>query len=297
MTPAARIHLQIYCGAAIFLIVPLCFLWAAWAEKSATTPGFIVSGAVLISLLIVGRWDFASYLIRCVILVLFLAACLKKGSWPATLVALAMVLLFHLFLTRQKPGDFLALSFPLRNGCFYVAHGGSAKIINHHAVSRSQRYALDIVRLNGFGCRASGIYPRNLEAYRIFDDVVYSPCAGRVTAVVNDLPDLRPGEMDREHLAGNCIVIQLDDASAFTGLAHLRQGSIVVNVGDHVAPGQVLARVGNSGNTTEPHLHVHAKRGGRPDSMLDGDGIAIRFDGRRLVRNSLVFKSEESRET
>jgi murein DD-endopeptidase MepM/ murein hydrolase activator NlpD len=75
------------------------------------------------------------------------------------------------------------------------------------------------------------------------------------------------------------------------GMAHLMQGSVLVKIGDRVTAGQTLARVGNSGNTSEPHLHIHAKHGGRPESMLDGEGVPIRFGGRWLIRNSLIRKA------
>jgi murein DD-endopeptidase MepM/ murein hydrolase activator NlpD len=66
------------------------------------------------------------------------------------------------------------------------------------------------------------------------------------------------------------------------------KGSVLVRPGDRVQAGQPLACVGNSGNTTEPHLHIHAKRGDKPDSILDGEGMPMRFGGRWLIRNSVV---------
>jgi murein DD-endopeptidase MepM/ murein hydrolase activator NlpD len=75
------------------------------------------------------------------------------------------------------------------------------------------------------------------------------------------------------------------------GMAHLMQGSVLVKTGDRVIVGQTLARVGNSGNTREPYLHIHAKCGGKPESMLDGEGVPIWFDGRWLIRNSLIRKA------
>lgn len=68
----------------------------------------------------------------------------------------------------------------------------------------------------------------------------------------------------------------------------LAQGSVLVRPGERVIVGQPRAQVGNSGNTTEPHLHIHAKRDGWPDSMLDGEGVATRFAGKWLIRNSIV---------
>lgn len=72
-------------------------------------------------------------------------------------------------------------------------------------------------------------------------------------------------------------------------LAHMMEGSIAVTEGQTVDEGQPLGRLGNSGNTSEPHLHIHAWRTGS-GSMLEGEGVPIRFDGRFLVRNSLVFR-------
>ncbi len=160
--------------------------------------------------------------------------------------------------------------------------------MNPHRVSKSQRFALDIVALNWWGSRARGVFPAKLEDYRIFGRTVYSPCAGVITAVMNALPDQPPGKMDPNHPAGNHIVIRRDGADIYIGLAHLKTGSITVQPGDRVAPGQPLARAGNSGNTSEPHLHIHAKRGGQPTSMLDGEGAPMLFNRRWLIRNSLV---------
>jgi hypothetical protein len=70
-------------------------------------------------------------------------------------------------------------------------------------------------------------------------------------------------------------------------LAHLRSGSVAVAEGERVTVGDVLGRVGNSGNTTQPHLHIHAERGGLPGEILDGQGVPITFGGRFLVRNAL----------
>jgi hypothetical protein len=155
----------------------------------------------------------------------------------------------------------------------------------HHA-SPSQKYALDIVRLNGVGSRAAGVYPSRLDRYAIFGSGVCSPCAGVVAEVVGDLPDLEPGHMDRCNLAGNYVMIKHDDADISVILAHLMRNSLTVQPGDRVRAGQLLGKVGNSGNTSEPHLHIHAKRGGT--SVIDGVGVPIRFDGRWLARNSVV---------
>ncbi|MGE7916039.1 M23 family metallopeptidase [Lysinibacillus xylanilyticus] len=54
----------------------------------------------------------------------------------------------------------------------------------------------------------------------------------------------------------------------------------MVEKGEKVTTGQILGKVGNSGNTSEPHLHIHAEKNGK--------GVPITFNDRFLVRNSLV---------
>jgi murein DD-endopeptidase MepM/ murein hydrolase activator NlpD len=70
-------------------------------------------------------------------------------------------------------------------------------------------------------------------------------------------------------------------------LAHLRQNSLTVAPGQVIAAGDLLGRVGNSGNTSEPHLHVHAIRTGSGD-MRDGEPVPFTFANRFLIRNDLT---------
>ncbi len=76
------------------------------------------------------------------------------------------------------------------------------------------------------------------------------------------------------------MVVQCEDAEIT--LAHMKENSIVVDTLDTVEVGDLLGKVGNSGNTTEPHLHIHA--------VKDGKGIPVTFNNRFLVRNSIVWK-------
>jgi murein DD-endopeptidase MepM/ murein hydrolase activator NlpD len=71
-------------------------------------------------------------------------------------------------------------------------------------------------------------------------------------------------------------------------LAHMGTGSVLVRPGQGVTTGQALGVIGNSGNTSEPHLHVHAERGGRPGAWGEGEGVPILFEGKFLCRNDLV---------
>ncbi|WP_210183628.1 peptidoglycan DD-metalloendopeptidase family protein [Microvirga guangxiensis] len=71
-------------------------------------------------------------------------------------------------------------------------------------------------------------------------------------------------------------------------LAHMRAGSVRLKPGDDIKTGDEIGAVGNSGNTGEPHLHIHAQRPGPADAPLSGDGVPIRFGGRFTARNDVV---------
>lgn len=79
---------------------------------------------------------------------------------------------------------------------------------------------------------------------------------------------------------GNYVVLQCENEEAILYIVHMQQGSIPVNECDVVQVGEEIGKVGNSGNTTEPDLHIHVEK--------DGVGVPIYFDGKFLVRNSIV---------
>jgi hypothetical protein len=73
---------------------------------------------------------------------------------------------------------------------------------------------------------------------------------------------------------GNHVVVDIG-GNRYAFYAHMRPGSGAVKVGDHVRAGQILGHVGNTGSSTEPHLHMHIVD--RP-SFLAGHGIPYEFD-------------------
>jgi hypothetical protein len=200
---------------------------------------------------------------------------------------LLLALLFHAARGRHRPPGALDLAFPLRGGTFVVGQGGASKLVNHHFGHPSQRYAFDLLRLNRAGVRARGIYPGTLDRYAAWDAEVVSPCDGRVAVVVDEIPDLPPPQRDGAHPAGNHVTIESGGATIY--LAHLRRRSLAVRAGDMVRVGQTIGRVGNSGNTTEPHLHIHAEIGPWPGGFSGRPGVPITFGGRFLVRNDHVI--------
>ncbi len=181
-------------------------------------------------------------------------------------------------LGRRLRTQALDLAFPLRGGTYIVGQGGATRMVHYHAAHPSQRYALDLLKLNGAGVRARGLYPRRLQSHAIFGVEVVSPCDGKVAAKVDGLEDFSPPGSDPQHPAGNYLALECEGATVY--LAHLMRGSICVNPGERVRAGQVLGWVGNSGNTTEPHLHMHAEMGACPGRFSGMPGVPIRFGGR-----------------
>lgn len=107
------------------------------------------------------------------------------------------------------------------------------------------------------------------ERYRIYGQPVHAPCDGTVVSAADHIDDQEPGAIRYQPLYGNHVWI--DTGAEIVKLAHLRPGTVTVSTGDPVRVGQVLGEVGNSGNSSEPHLHLHAER--------DGLGLDLEFQG------------------
>jgi Peptidase family M23 len=216
----------------------------------------------------------------------------KFNNYVNLVVNSLIVVLFLNVLSSYMPQGYtvqespIQLVLPLKQGRYYIGQGGNSPALNYHNSHPAQEYALDIVKLNQWGARATGIYPRSLTNYAIFGETLYSPCSGKIGNTVNDLPDLMSPQKNPQYPAGNHILLECQGADVV--MAHLQCGSLRVRQGDVVRQGQAIAKVGNSGNTTEPHLHIHACKNKTGNSILDGVGMPIVFNNRFLVRNSLL---------
>lgn len=296
---------------AIQAVVPLLLIGIIAFTRQPSRKRWLVTvlafGMVISYLLIASRWDLSSLYLRPVIAVLFVAATFlsfRRIQLPEThpaklpaviawVISLGLIVLMSGFLWfslrgYQMPEQAVDIASPLR-GANVVLNGGASPFTNGHYRIRPQSYALDILGVNSFGARAALFgSSKDLESYVIYGQPVYSPCNGKISVVVDDLPDLVPPARDTENLAGNHVLIECGDFEIV--LAHLRKGSVGVAEGDSVATGDPLGEVGNSGNTSEPHLHIHAERGGEPGVILNGNSVPLTINGRYLVRNS-VFRS------
>ena len=169
--------------------------------------------------------------------------------------------------SRPSPVD---LQLPL-DGPVTVAWGGPTRAVNYHVSSPAERWAYDLlVTAHGRSYREDG---RSLEDYYAYDLPVRAPAAGRVVAVHDGAPDASPGRAEPRRRGGNTIVLEIAPAH-YLVIAHLRDGSIRVRTGDRVRLGDLVARVGNSGNSSEPHLHLHLQDAPEPNA---GEGIPFFF--------------------
>jgi murein DD-endopeptidase MepM/ murein hydrolase activator NlpD len=172
-----------------------------------------------------------------------------------------------------------------------------------HTLERSQQFAYDVVNVGPGGALWRGGSGSRNEDYFGFGRPVLAPEAGTVVRARSDLADNRPGEVpsadfyraiaDREErlaaVAGNVVIVD-HGAGEFSVLGHLQRGSVRVRAGDRVARGQVVGRVGNSGNSTAPHLHYHLMDG---PLLFRSDGLPATFTNLapgRLERGS-VYKA------
>lgn len=198
------------------------------------------------------------------------------------LVAANVFLLAVLAMIFQPDSAAVSLVNPMHDELL-VMQGGPSPVVNHHYVVRSQRNALDLVVVE-----RDRIYADDRsgnEHSLCFGKEVRAPAAGVVVRALDGLRDNLPGETDREHLVGNHVVIQIAK-DRYVLLAHLRAGSIKVKPGDVVGIAQTVGACGNSGNSTEPHLHLQVQD--RPDYDADVTTYPIAFKGRVLRRNDRV---------
>ena len=197
----------------------------------------------------------------------------------------------------------VSLAWLLQGERLLVANGGNDLPINAHLESalsddprfipwRGNRWAVDFVAIDALGLRAHGFMPVDPASYRIFGMPVLAPCSGTVEVVVDGLPDMPVPEYDRAHLAGNHVMLACE--GVHIALAHFRQGSVRVQVGDTVRAGQSIAEVGNSGGSNEPHLHLHAQRPGVASAPMGGDPVPMLLGGRFLVRGDRIDLREST---
>lgn len=152
-------------------------------------------------------------------------------------------------------------------------HGIAPDLNPAHRIWPQERYAYDFV------ATPYDTGSKVLTDYGIYDMLVYSPVKGTVIATFNSDPDITPNTEDFKSMAGNYVYIRIEKTGTYLMLVHLKQDSLVVKAGDTVNPGDLLGAIGNSGTTSEPHLHIqHQRQDPRGTmSVLFAEGLPLTF--------------------
>ena len=158
-------------------------------------------------------------------------------------------------------------------GEWNVTWGGDTKEQNYHVESVAQKNAFDILIKDKNGSTHKGTGATN-EDYYAFGKELYAPCDGEIVLVVDGIKDNIPGNLNPIYVPGNTVIIKTATGE-YVFFAHFKQHSIVVKQGQKVSTGELLGLCGNSGNSTEPHLHFHLQN---DEDMVKATGAKCYFD-------------------
>ncbi len=140
-------------------------------------------------------------------------------------------------------------------------------------------YAIDFVQMGANGRTFAGDVHKN-SSYYCYNQDILAVADGKVVKIQDGIPENIPHsdklavKMGTKTLPGNNIILDLGN-NTFAAYGHLIPGSLKVKVGDHVTRGEVIAKLGNSGNSGEPHLHFQIVN---KAAFLESDGIPYGFD-------------------
>lgn len=165
--------------------------------------------------------------------------------------------------------------------CDSIRHVRALLALNGH-FTLAQRFAIDWEQADPDNRLVKGD-TRTLSNYTIYGREVLAVADGTVVSSRNDLPEQVPGALPQgitiDQVDGNFIVLDIGGGN-YVLYAHMQPGSVTVKAGAKVKRGEVLGKVGNTGNTQAPHLHLHVMDGPSP---LASNGIPYVFDSFKLT--------------
>jgi peptidase M23-like protein len=185
----------------------------------------------------------------------------------------------------------VAIGPPLRGGPWLTGNGPADASGHRRSIvpingtpAIGQRFAIDFVKVADDDKTFKGDQLKNESYYAEGVDAL-AVANGTVVEVKDSIPENVPGANSRavpitlETVGGNHVVIDIG-GGYYAFYAHLKPGSLKVKLGDKVTRGQVIGLVGNTGNSTEPHLHFHVADGISP---LGSEGVPYRLDSFEIV--------------
>lgn len=177
----------------------------------------------------------------------------------ALILAFPILMLFDIIqveypanINKVRPS--ITVRWPLKEKTIVGWGGNSVETNAPHAIWASERWAYDLVM------EPNSICSKKIEDYGIYDKEIVAPISGIVVEAYDKERDIEPTREDFLSMEGNHVYIKIDETGTYLLLNHFKKGSILVKTGDYISEGKVIGRVGNSGATSEPHLHIHHQR-------------------------------------
>ena len=220
-------------------------------------------------------------LLALLLLIVYLIA-VRRFTWPVAVIGLGSLLALSSLVTWVRPLTYPASlerttpteTVRLPSGApLTVAWGGDEVSVNAHAATADQRWAYDLVVAPYFHGSAE------VTDYGCYGVPVVAPTDGVVVAAHDGEPDEIPGLPSNNFTApeGNYVALRLQ-TDTYLLIAHLKPGSVLVAEGDTVTEGQPIGQCGNSGNTTEPHIHIHLQRQNPNETRINfAEGLPLYF--------------------
>lgn len=190
----------------------------------------------------------------------------------------------------EKATPSLTVSWPF-NGETVVGSGGNSIESNKaHIMIPAERWAYDLVM------EPYEVGSEVLEEYGIYNKEVLAPISGTIAEAYDEEDDIKANSEEYKSTLGNYIYLKIEETGTYLFLGHFKKGSLTVKSGDHVKAGQVLGRVGNSGTSSEPHLHIHHQKQG-PDEIIHpivAEGLPLYFKdingGEMPIKGEKIYK-------
>ena len=192
------------------------------------------------------------------------------------------------FVTEKQPTlirNISKLILPFKEE-WTVFWGGDTKEQNYHVAYKAQKNAFDMIITDAKG-KSYKTDGKINEDYYAFGKELFAPADGEIVLVVDGIKDNKPGILNPNYVPGNSVIIKTVH-NEYLFFAHFKQHSIKVKQGQKVKQGDLLGLCGNSGNSSEPHLHFHIQN---IEDMNIATGAKAYFDN--ILVNG-VLKNEYS---
>jgi hypothetical protein len=198
------------------------------------------------------------------------------------------------------PSDPVVLSLPFR-GTWLARNSPARRVPSHGTDLFATTYAIDFIAVRGRRTATTRDWRTLLTTepaarFIAFGQPILAPASGKIVASHDGETDhaARRSQLSRVPyaltqaararqgagaLAGNHVIVELEEERGYVVLAHLRAGSIRVDVGARVVTGQQLATCGNSGNSTQPHVHIQVMDAADP---FTARGLPVAFEDYRV---------------